>query len=438
MSSTQRRVAITGVGVVTPLGNTKEALWEALCSGQSGVRPLTTVAPGELPVSFTAEANQFQGKIDDFGPLEKEQKKAIRKALKVMCRESQMGVASAQLALADAGIGPGNVDPQRAGISFGTDYMLSVPEEFTEGILQCLDQQGRFQFSRWGTDGMPKMPPLWLLKYLPNMPASHLAIFNDFRGPNNSMTLREAAANAAVAEARQIILRGSADVMLAGATGTRVHTMKMLHAAQQEELASGNGDPARASRPFDRDRTGMVLGEGAGTIVLEEFAAAEARGAKIYAEVVAGTSAAAIGRDCVARRSRAMANVLRAVLRSAGVGAEEVGYLHAHGLSTRSADVEEAQAINEIFGGRGQPLPVVAAKSYFGNLGAGGGVVELVASLLALGHDRLFPMLNYQTPDPDCPVAAVTDHQQQPGSSFVSLSVTPQGQASAVMIRRAG
>lgn len=437
MSSTQRRVVITGVGVVSPLGNSKEALWDALSAGRSGVRPFSAASPDDLPVSFAAEATQFQGHIDDFGPLEKAQKKAIRKGLKVMCRESQMGIASAQLALADAGIAPGGVDPERSGISFGTDYMLSTPEEFTEGIRQCLDQHGRFEFSRWGTDGMPKMSPLWLLKYLPNMPASHLAIFNDFRGPNNSLTLREAAANAALAEARQIILRGSADVMLAGATGTRVHPMKMLHAAQQEELAEPNGDPTRASRPFDRDRTGMVLGEGAGTVVLEELSAAEARGAKIYAEVVAGASSSAVRRNLLAQRSQAMVNVLRAVLRNAGAAPDDVGHLHAHGLSTRSADVEEARAVNDVFGRRANALPVTAAKSYFGNLGAGSGIVELVASLLALRHDRLFPLLNYEIPDPECPVAAVADTQEA-GSSFVSLNVTPQGQASAVMVRRLG
>ena len=151
--------------------------------------------------------------------------------------------------------------------------MLSVPEEFSEGVVQCLDEQGQFHFSRWGPEGMAKMSPLWLLKYLPNMPASHLAIYNDFRGPNNSLTMREASANAALGEAYQIILRGDADVMLVGATGTRLHPMKTVHAVSQEEVCLGDDDdPATASRPFDRDRRGMVLGEGAGAIVLEELA----------------------------------------------------------------------------------------------------------------------------------------------------------------------
>ena len=435
MGSTPRRVAITGIGLISPLGCTKESLWEALSTAASGVRPLSVVLHDAVPVRFAAEADQFHGKIDEFGPLEKEQKKAIRKGLKVMCRECQMGVAAAQLALSDAGLGPSNLDPVRTGITFGTDYMLTVPDEFTEGILECLDEHGRFQFSRWPSQGMPKMSPLWLLKYLPNMPASHLAIFNDLRGPNNSLTLREAAANAALGEARQTILRGSADAMVAGATGTRVHPMKMVHALQQEELATGNADPARTSRPFDRDRTGMVLGEGAGAVVLEELGAAEARGAHVYGEIIGSASSSVAGKRLVADRGRAMTNVLRSVLHSSGVRPEDVGHLHGHGLSTRTCDIEEAGAIREVFGDRDDPVPVVAAKSAFGNLGAGGGMVELIASLLALQHDRLFPVLNYETPDPECPVAAVTDAETSAGGSFVNLNVTPQGQAAAVMVR---
>jgi 3-oxoacyl-[acyl-carrier-protein] synthase II len=353
-----------------------------------------------------------------------------------MCRESQMGVAAAQLALDDAGLGLGRTDPDRTGISFGVDYMLSIPEEFSEGILQCLDDGGSFKFPRWGGDGLAKMSPLWLLKYLPNMPASHVAIYNDLRGPNNSLTMREAAANLALGEAFQIIVRGNADAMLVGATGTRLHSMKMVQSLMQEELYLDNGDPARASRPFDRDRAGMVLGEGAGAVILEEFATARARGAKIYGEVAAAASSSVAGRHAVARREKAMTNVLRAVLDAGKIAPGEVGHLHAHALSTRSCDIDEARAIAAVFGDRATSLPVVAAKSYFGNLGAGSGVVELIASLLALQHDRLFPVLNFANPDPDCPVAAVTDGSTSPGGSFINLSVTPQGQASAVFVRR--
>jgi 3-oxoacyl-[acyl-carrier-protein] synthase II len=423
------------MAAISPLGNRKEAVWEALRAGQSGVRPLTMCPPGTLPVSVGAEAREFQAKIDDFGHLEKEQKKAIRKGLKVMCRECQMAVAAAQRALQDAGLPPGQYDPCRTGVNFGSDYMLTLPDEFTEGILQCLDAGGQFEFSRWAPEGMPKMSPLWLLKYLPNMPASHIAIFNDLRGPNNSLTHREAASNLAVAGAFQTILRGQADIMLAGATGTRLHPMKTVHVLQQEEVATGNGDPAKASRPFERNRTGMVLGEGAGTVVLEELSSAEARGATIYAEVVGGASSSVADRNLVARRDQAMGNALAATLRNAGLRLDEVGHLHAHGLSTRTGDVEEARAIDLVFGDRKEPLPVVAAKSHFGNLGAGSGMVELVASVMALNHGWLFPILNYDEPDPECPIMGVREAGSDPGRVFVNLNVTPQGQASAVAIR---
>jgi 3-oxoacyl-[acyl-carrier-protein] synthase II len=436
MSSQRRRVVITGMGVISPLGNTQEAFWECLAVGRSGVGPLRGLQPGTVPVRVAAEAGQFHGEIEDFGPLEKEQKKAIRKGLRLMCRECQMGVAVAQLALSDARIALGQLDPDRTGVSYGTDYMLSVPEEFTEGIVECLDAEGRFHFPRWGGQGMPKMSPLWLLKYLPNMPASHVAIYNDFRGPNNSITLREAGANLAVGEAFRTIRRGHADAMLCGAAGTRIHSVKIIHAVQQEEVAPGDGDPASISRPFDRQRTGMVLGEGAGAVMLEELGHAQARHAPIYGELLAAANRASAGPRLSARRDQAVAGVLRALLAEAGARPEQIGHLHAHGLSTSRCDIDEARAIHDVFGGRSLGLPVTAAKSYFGNLGAGGGMVELVASLLAVGHGRLFRILNYHTPDPQCPVAAVTDDCTPPGDLFINLSITPQGQASGVLVGR--
>jgi 3-oxoacyl-[acyl-carrier-protein] synthase II len=422
------------MGVISPLGNALESLWDSLASGHSGVGPITGVPRDSLPISIGAEAREFHGEIDDFGPLDKEQKKAIRKGLKVMCRESQMGIAASQRAMAHAGLTSGTFDPLRAGIVFGSDYMVTTPEDFTEGIRQCLDAGGRFDFSCWATQGLPKMSPLWLLKYLPNMPASHIAIYNDLQGPNNSLTLREASANLALGHARHTILEGRADIVLVGATGTRLSPMKVVHAVQQEEIATGNGDPSQTCRPFDLNRCGMVLGEGAGAVILEELGSAQARGATIYAEVLSGASSSAADRRRVAHRGQAMKNVLAALLDNSDVRAESIGALHAHGLSTRSSDIEEAWAINQVFGQRSRPLPVTASKSYFGNLGAGSGLVELIAAVLAMRSGKLFPVLNYQTPDPECPLCIVTDRDVDAGDSFVSLNVTPQGQAAAVHV----
>lgn len=424
--------------MVSPLGNSTDALWRALEAGQSGVRHMVSVPADFLPTSIGAEAWDFRGEIDDFGPLAPERKKAIRKGLKVMCRESQMGVAAAHLALSDSGCCDAEFDPERIGVVFGSDYMLTLPEDFTQGIRKCGDESGAFQYARWGTDGLAEMQPLWLLKYLPNMPASHIAIYNDLRGPNNSITHREAAANLAIGEAYHTILRGSADSMVAGATGTRIHPMKTVHAVQTEQLATNGCDPGRASRPFDLHRTGMVLGEGSGAVVLEELRSAEARGATIYAEVVAAASSAVVSSQGVARCRQALANAMRAALRAAKARPSDVGHIHAHGLSTVKCDAEEARAIQDVFGPRAASVPVVAAKSSFGNLGAGSGVVELIASVLALRAKRLFPVLNYETPDPECPVAAVRSADVPAGPSCLNLNITPQGQAAVVIVRALG
>jgi 3-oxoacyl-[acyl-carrier-protein] synthase II len=395
---------------------------------------LVNLPPDYLPMSFAAETPQFTGSIDEFGPLEPAKKKAIRKSLKVMCRESQMAVAAAQQALSAAGLGGGDFDPERAGVVFGSDYMLTAPDDFVAGIRRCIDEAGQFDMARWATEGMPQVTPLWLLRYLPNMPASHIAIFNDMRGPNNSLTLREASSNAAVGEAFFTISRGSADTLIAGATGTRVHPMKIVHSLIQEEVANGGVEPARASRPFDLNRSGMVVGEGAAAVVLEELDGARARGAKIYAEVIGAATSAVSTAKGLANREQALANVMASTLRGAQATPRDVGHLHAHGLATRSCDAEEARAIRTVFGDDTPRLPVTAAKSYFGNLGAAGGLVELVASILAVNDGRLFGVLNYETPDPQCPLN-ICRQQGQAGNSCLNVSVTPQGQASAVMIR---
>ena len=431
--SSDRRVVITGVGLISPVGNSPEALWEALSQGRSGVGPLERLPADSLPVRYGAEANEFTGHISDFGPLEKTVQRTIRKGLKIMCREIQMGVAAAQLALHNAGLSPGAYDPDRTGVVYGSDYIMTMPDEFTEGIRNCLDDEQHFEFSRWARDGMPKLTPLWLLKYLPNMPASHIAIYNDLRGPNNSLTLREASANLAVGEAYCTIARGSADILVAGATGTRIHPLRTIHVALQEELATGGGDPTRLSRPFDRDRSGMVVGEGAGAVILEEWSHAEARGATILGEVVGHGASTVADRRGVARTDQAIENVIRAALRSAGLESTDVDHVHAHGLSTHNGDAQEARGIQAAFDDR--RVPVTAAKSYFGNLGAASGLVELVASLLAVRHGTLFPVLNFETPDPDCPINVAQSAGMPAGDVFINLNTTPQGQAAATVVR---
>jgi 3-oxoacyl-[acyl-carrier-protein] synthase II len=425
------------MGLISPLGTTQERAWDSLAAGRSGVGPLRCLPTENLPIRCGGEVRDFSGEISDFGRLEKDQVRTIRKGLKVMCREIQMGVAVAQLAMQDAGLKSGGYDVDRTGVVYGSDYIMTAPEEFAEGVRSCLTPDEQFDFARWATDGMPKVTPLWLLKYLPNMPASHVAIYNDLRGPNNSITLREASALLAVAEAYCTIVRGHADIMIAGATGTRLHPLRTIHVTLQEECATGEGPPETMCRPFDLNRNGMVLGEGAGAIVVEELTAAQSRGAPILAELVGFGSSAAAHPVTGGNIRQALENVIRQALAKAGLSPDELGHYHAHGLATRKCDEDEAAAVNAVFGSRGRPLPVTAAKSYMGNLGAAGGLVELIASVLALRQGTLFPILNYETPDPRCPIHAVRSGDQPAGDSFLKASVTPQGQASAVVIRRA-
>jgi 3-oxoacyl-[acyl-carrier-protein] synthase II len=433
----ERRVVITGLGVVCPLGLALEDVWRGLRGGQSAIAPVTSFPTAGLPLHHAAEARCFTGDIAEFGPLDADRKKAIRKGLKVMSRESQMAVAAAQRALHDTGAAATHHPPERFGCVFGSDYMLTLPEDFTAGVAACRGADGGFDFGAWAERGMPKLNPLWLLKYLPNMPASHVAIYNDLRGPSNSLTVREASGHLAIGEAVVTIQRGAADIMVAGATGTRVHPMKTVHALQTEQVALGDGadqDPAHWSRPFDARRTGMVLGEGAGVIILEELTHAVARGARILGEVVGHAARSAADSRGRGRRRAALGAAMRRAMDMAGMTAGDLGHIHAHGASTLIGDRDEAAAIHDALGDAARRLPVVAAKSHFGNLGGGSGIVECVASLLALEAGSLFPLLNYEHPDPTCPVRAGRAGDPA-GDAFLSVAVTPQGQAGAVVIR---
>jgi 3-oxoacyl-[acyl-carrier-protein] synthase II len=224
--------------------------------------------------------------------------------------------------------------------------------------------------------------------------------------------------------------------MLAGATGTKVHPARTIHVVTQEEVAVRDGDPTKLSRPFDKHRAGEVLGEGAAALMLEELEYAQACGAQIVGEIIGFASSAVSDKRGVGQYKTAFKNVLSQALSSTGLKPDDIGHIHAHGLSTRRCDAEEAQAIAEVFRGRRSPVPVVAAKSYFGNLGAAGGLVELIGSLLALKHGRLFRTLNYDTPDAECPVSVVNGEATSSGDIFINVNISPQGQASAVVVRR--
>ena len=338
-----------------------------------------------------------------------------------------------------------DVDPDQTGVIFGSDYITTLPGEFETAVAKCLSDEGQFEFARWGHDGIPQISPLWLLKYLPNMPACHVAIYNDLRGPNNSITVREASANMALAESLATLQRWPVQRLLAGATGSRLHPLRSLHIVLQEVVdglrgsADSQSDLPPAPRPFDQRRRGMVLGEGAAVVVLEKESWIRDRSVTPWGALLGCGSSAVGDRQGRPDRCRALVNAMRAALAAAQLSPEDIGHVHAHGLGTVTADREEGAALCQVFGERRSPVPVVAAKSYFGNLGAGSGMVELVASLVALRRGTLFPILNLEQIDTDCfpqpdKVQLVTTSDVPAGETVLNLSVNPQGQASAAIV----
>jgi 3-oxoacyl-[acyl-carrier-protein] synthase II len=450
----RRRVVVSGLGVVAPVGQTREEFWSALVSGRSGIRRRCAGgrrAGGQSPepIGWAGEAQSFTGCIDDFGPLPEDVRKVIRKSLKLMNRETAMGVAAGQQALADSGLLDRAVDRERVGVCFGADNVSLMPDDFLAAVAACSDETGRFEFERWGTDGMSQVAPLWLLRCLPNMPACYLGMFNGLRGPNNTVTEGGVSAELAIAEACRWIEQGAADAVLVGATGTCLRPFNLVHALADADVATGDAtadaggetgceqDPATVCRPFDRDRRGSVLAEGAAAFLIEDREAAGRRGAAIYGELAGTASACSIEPSGRADAAAALERCIGLGLEQARLRPNEIGHLHAHGLGARRSDAEEAQAVRRALGAATDTVPVVAAKSAVGHAGAGAGAVELAASLLALRAGRLFPVLNYRVPDPDCPVHPVTDSRTPAGSSFLSYSLSPHGLASCVTVRAA-
>ena len=426
-----RRVVITGMGVIGPLGLSLEETWDALSNRRSGV---VSLAGGTASAfSCGGVARDFSGKIDDFGPLDPARKRAIRKGLKLMCREIRMGVAAAQHALQHARLEPDSFDPDGTGVVYGCDHIVTLPEEFTAGFVACINGSQAFDFNKWGDTALGEVTPLWLLKYLPNMPASHIAIYNDLRGPNNSLTYREASSNIALGEAAATIRRGAAERIVAGATGCSISPLRSVQLSLHSQWTRNGCDPDHASRPFDAARNGMVPGEGAGALVLEDYDVAVKRGAKLYGELIGYGSSIVADPNSVADIQTAVKNAMQAALRIANVTPDDIGHVHAHGAGTQHGDEAEAAGIAAAL--ETAQTPVTAAKSYFGNLGAAGGIVELVSSVLAMQNDRLFPILNCNRPDERCPIHIVTGSGGSPGSSVLNVNYTPQGQASAVIVR---
>ncbi len=278
------RVVITGMGMLSPLGIGAEAFWRKLSAGESGIGPIQWLSHSAAPGNMGGEVWGFD---------EKEARKTYlapqKKTVKLMCREIQLGVASANLAVEHAKLNPETLKRDRFGVEFGANLMLSPPDVLKDSCWTCIgaeDPAREFHHARWGSmgknkdqkSGMGQLEPLWLLKYLPNMPACHISIGLDARGPSNSMTMDDASGNLALAEAARIITRGRADVMIAGSTGTRLHPVKSIHAKLWDEIAHSENPSETWCRPFDRNRNGQVVAEAACSFIVETEAHAQGAG----------------------------------------------------------------------------------------------------------------------------------------------------------------
>ena len=424
-STSLPRVVVTGVGVVSPIGIGVDSFWQNLVAGRSGIAALSAFPAGDLPSKLAAE-------VRDFDPLEHIYQ---RKFLKVMSRDIQLGVAGASMAMKDSKLNRGDVDPERLGVEFGAGHISTTPEELADAAQHMQLMAEGQTFSKWAEDGLGQIAPLWLLKQLPNMPACHVAIEHDARGPNNTITSCESSALLALAEGVRAIERDAADVMIVGACSSYIHPLEIARLNLYESLSRGD-DPTRACRPFDLHRDGTVAGEGAAAFVIERYEHAISRGAPIYCEIL-GVGAGCDGRD-VANRANGLglARAIQSALRQSELSARDLGHINAHGKGTRRDDVAEARAYHTALGMVAESIPVTALKSYFGHFDAGAGAVELAGSMLAMRYGRLPMTLNYRTPDPLCPLNIVRDEPLDITNS-VALSVnrTRMGQSAAAVIR---
>lgn len=422
MAVPSRRVVITGIGVTSSIGLGAAPFWDSLSHGRTGIQPITVFDASGLTTRIGGQITGFDAKlfID----------KKDRKSLRVMARAIQLAVSAAQLALDDAHVAKDQLDPTRFGVEFGAGLMPTELDELAAASrVSTNGQPGRTDLRLWGEQGLPLIPPLWMLKYLPNMHACHVSILHNAQGPNNSITESDVAGLLALGEAARILRRNHADFFLVGGADSKINPLSMVRQCLFGHLSQRNDAAAKASRPFDRQRDGAVIGEGAGVLAVEDLEHAHQRGATIYAEVLG--FGAAFDRGCT---GKGLARAIRAALAQAQVKPDELGHVNAHGLSSVTADAWEAQGIHEVFGDRA--IPVWAGKSYFGNIGSAGPLVELAGSLLALKHGVLPATLNYEEPDPACPVAVNRTNRPLTRPLFLKVSFTEMGQCAAVVCRK--
>jgi 3-oxoacyl-[acyl-carrier-protein] synthase II len=425
-----RQVVVTGVGVVAPNGIGKEAFWSACVNGQSGVRSIQSFDTTSLPVHIAGEVPELD--INPFFPT------AHRKSLKILGRAARFGVAAAGLAVQDSGLDLSRENPECIGIVMGAGLVPIDLTEIAPIVADALDDDGRLHMDCLGHAGKEALFPLWILKYLPNMTAAHISLIHGIQGPNSTIVTACTAGTQAVGEAFHLIAREEADVMLAGGADSRLDPLLIMAYSALGTLSPGKRCPQEVSRPFDGERDGFVLGEGAGVLVLEELEHARKRGAVIYAEVLGmGTSFDAYAVTRPDPEARGAARAIRWALRQARVDAADIDYINAHGTSTRLNDLMETVAVKRVFGPRVRRLPLSSIKSMVGHLIGAAGAVEAAALALTLHDGVLPPTINQTHPDPSCDLDYVPNCARTlPAKTALSTSFGFGGQNAALVMRR--
>lgn len=383
--SSNKRIVVTGVGAVTPVGIGKTAYWNALASGTSGVGKITAFDATEFDVKIA-------GQVNDFDPSDFMDRKEAKRA----DRFTQFAIAGARLAVDDAGLAIDAANADRVGVLIGSGI----------GGLATLEEQIRILIEK----GPNRVSPLLIPMMIVNMASGMVSINLGAKGPNSTVATACATGAHALGDGLEIIRRGDADAMIVGGSEAAVTPVSLAGFGNMKAMASTfNDHPKSASRPFDKDRAGFVIGEGAGVLVIETLENAEKRGAKqIYAEIIGyGMSGDAYHMSAPAPGGEGVARAIRACLKNADIAPEEVTYVNAHATSTPIGDPSEVSALRSVFGDHFKNLAVSAIKSMTGHLLGGAGGIEAIATVLALQNELLPPTINYETPDPECEIDCV-------------------------------
>ena len=393
----KKRVVVTGLGAITPIGNTLEDYWQGLLKGVNGIGPITRF-------DASNQACRFGGEVKDFDPLQY----LDRKEAKRMDRFSQFAVCASQQALADAKLIINDLNADEIGVLIGTGI----------GGLKVLEDQQTIFLDKGPSRCSPFMIPMMIA----NMASGLTAINLGAKGPNNCTVTACAAGSNAIGDAFRLIQDGYAKAMICGGTEAAITPLGFAGFASAKALSFRNDDPTHASRPFDKDRDGFVMGEGSGILLLEELDSALARGARIYAEIVGyAMTCDAYHITAPVPDGRGATRAIALALKDAGLSPEAVSYINAHGTSTPANDVTETRSIKQALGSHAYDLVVSSTKSMTGHLLGGSGGIEAVATVMAIAEDKVPPTINLENPDPECDLDYVP-HQSRALTVNVALS----------------